>query len=106
MTQCSDGFRIAEEDLKLRGPGDFFGDRQHGLPQFKVADLSNDIELLQEAQQAAKDLLAQDPGLRSTPPCASGWNSFSPGRKTMRAGETPWNRSNKPSLPMRQPCWS
>ena len=63
MTQCSDGFRIAEEDLKLRGPGDFFGDRQHGLPQFKVADLSNDIELLQEAQQAAKDLLAQDPGL-------------------------------------------
>lgn len=67
MTQCSDGFRIAEEDLKLRGPGDFFGDRQHGLPQFKIADLSTDVLLLQEAQQAAQALLAQDPGLHQHP---------------------------------------
>lgn len=67
MTQCGDGFRIAEEDLKLRGPGDFFGDRQHGLPAFKIADLSTDVLLLQEAQQAAQTVLAQDPGLHQHP---------------------------------------
>ena len=67
MTKCHDGFRIAEADLKLRGPGDFFGDRQHGLPEFKIADLSQDVSLLQNAQQAAQDLLHQDPDLSRHP---------------------------------------
>mgnify|MGYP003307532669 CR=1 FL=1 len=61
LTDTNDGFRIAEEDLKLRGPGDFFGQRQHGLPELKVADLSCDMRLLDDAQQAAKKLLADDP---------------------------------------------
>ena len=61
LTDTNDGFRIAEEDLKLRGPGDFFGQRQHGLPELKVADLSCDMRLLDDAQQAAKKLLRNDP---------------------------------------------
>ncbi len=67
MTRLRDGFRIAEEDLKLRGPGDFFGQRQHGLPAMKIADLSCDIALLQEAQSAAERLLQEDPELSSHP---------------------------------------
>ena len=63
MTQTNDGFKISEEDLKLRGPGDFFGARQHGLPSLKVADLSCDMRLLDEAQSAAKALMAADPDL-------------------------------------------
>ncbi len=53
----SDGFQIAEADLKLRGPGDFFGQRQHGLPQLKIADMSADMRVLKEAQGCAKELL-------------------------------------------------
>ena len=45
LCRINDGFLIAEEDLKLRGPGDFFGHRQHGLPEFKAADLSSDMDL-------------------------------------------------------------
>ena len=67
MTQTGDGFRIAEEDLRLRGPGDFFGVRQHGLPGLRVADLGCDTRLLQEAQAAAEELLAADPTLDSAP---------------------------------------
>ena len=67
MTRTGDGFRIAEEDLRLRGPGDFFGQRQHGLPALKVADLSCDMALLKEAQQAAERLLERDPELREHP---------------------------------------
>ncbi len=65
MVKTNDGFRISEEDLRLRGPGDFFGQRQHGLPAMKVADLSCDMRLLDEAQSAAKELLAQDPELQA-----------------------------------------
>ena len=61
MTRTNNGFAIAEEDLKLRGPGDFFGSRQHGLPSLRVADLSCDMELLREARAAAEQLLAADP---------------------------------------------
>lgn len=68
MTQTGDGFKIAEEDLKLRGPGDFFGERQHGLPGLKIADLACDLPLLQEAQQAAEQLLESDPDLQNYPP--------------------------------------
>ena len=70
MTQTGDGFKIAEEDLRLRGPGDFFGQRQHGLPALKVADLSCDMSLLKEAQTAAEKLLESDPELRAHPTTA------------------------------------
>ena len=63
LASTTDGFKIAEEDLKLRGPGDFFGSRQHGLPQLHIADLAGDVRVLKEAQQAAHDLLEADPGL-------------------------------------------
>lgn len=63
MTKTSDGFKISEEDLKLRGPGDFFGSRQHGLPDMHVADLCADMNVLQTAQQAATELLRDDPNL-------------------------------------------
>ena len=63
MTSTSDGFRIAEEDLKLRGPGDFFGQRQHGLPELKIASIMEDMDVLEEARQAAQALLRQDPSL-------------------------------------------
>ncbi len=63
MTKTNDGFKISEEDLKLRGPGDFFGSRQHGLPAMHVADLGSDMNVLQTAQQAAQELLLSDPEL-------------------------------------------
>ena len=53
--KTNDGFKIAEEDLKLRGPGDFFGSRQSGLPVFRVASLSCDLQTLKQAQQASAD---------------------------------------------------
>lgn len=57
LCSTNDGFRIAEQDLELRGPGDFFGRRQHGLPAFKVASLSCDLDTLKEAQDATRDYL-------------------------------------------------
>ncbi len=63
MTRTSDGFKISEEDLRLRGPGDFFGARQHGLPETHIADLGADTDTLQRAQQEASLLLSQDPEL-------------------------------------------
>ena len=63
MCRTNSGFEVAEQDLKLRGPGDFFGQRQHGLPQFAIADLANDVELLSAARKAADQLLKADPGL-------------------------------------------
>ena len=63
MCRTNDGFAIAEEDLKLRGPGDFFGSRQHGLPDLKIADMMADIETLQQAQEEARKILSQDPFL-------------------------------------------
>ncbi len=67
MHRTNNGFEIAEEDLKLRGPGDFFGSRQHGLPSLKVADLSCDLELLHEAKAAAERLLRRDETLSGYP---------------------------------------
>lgn len=63
LCASTDGFAIAEEDLKLRGPGDFFGARQHGLPQLKLASLAGDLELLHQAQRAAAAVLKGDPAL-------------------------------------------
>ncbi len=65
MEQTNDGFKISEEDLKLRGPGDFFGSRQHGLPEMHIADLCTDIRVLHDAQEAAQELLKSDPNLTS-----------------------------------------
>ena len=84
MTQTGDGFKIAEEDLKLRGPGDFFGRRQHGLPALKIADLTCDMRLLKEAQGAALALLERDPELASCPTTAERVEAmFSGGEGTM-----------------------
>ncbi|MHB1420491.1 MAG: ATP-dependent DNA helicase RecG [Bacillota bacterium] len=64
MTKTNDGFVIAEEDLKLRGPGEFFGTRQHGLPELRIANLVTDASLLEVARQEARDLLLDDPHLQ------------------------------------------
>ncbi len=66
----NDGFKIAEEDLKQRGPGDFFGERQHGLPEMKIADLAADSRLLQKAREAADALTERDPTLHTLPALA------------------------------------
>ena len=58
LCKTNDGFKIAEEDLALRGPGDFFGSRQHGLPQFKAANLTLDVGIMKEAREAAEATLA------------------------------------------------
>ena len=65
MATTTDGFKIAEVDLDLRGPGDFLGTRQHGLPDFRVASLIRDTRTLAEAREAAEKWLTLDPHLRS-----------------------------------------
>jgi ATP-dependent DNA helicase RecG len=64
MVETSDGFKIAEVDLELRGPGEFFGTRQSGLPEFRTADLLRDGAILEEARQEAQAIIAADPELR------------------------------------------
>ena len=68
--KTNDGFRIAEEDLRLRGPGDFFGSRQSGLPVFRVADLSLDLQTLKDAQ-AASAAWIDEAGTADTPESAA-----------------------------------
>jgi len=63
MMTTTSGFEIAEMDLRLRGPGEFFGTRQHGLPEFKLADVTSELDLLQLAKEDAQELLAGDPDL-------------------------------------------
>jgi ATP-dependent DNA helicase RecG len=65
LTRESDGFRIAEEDLRIRGPGEFLGVRQHGVPGFKLANPLKDKKLVEKANRAVKRLLAEDPRLES-----------------------------------------
>ena len=65
MKKTNDGFKISEEDLRLRGPGDFFGSRQHGLPEMHAADLGTDVNVLNEAQKEAQLVLEADPALSS-----------------------------------------
>lgn len=60
MASISDGFLIANEDLKLRGPGDFFGFRQHGLPELRIANLVNDMDILKETTRLANEILGED----------------------------------------------
>jgi ATP-dependent DNA helicase RecG len=61
LVQSNDGFVIAEEDLRIRGPGEFFGFRQWGMPEFRVANMIRDGDLLQQARLEAFSLLKQDP---------------------------------------------
>ena len=63
LCTTTDGFAVAQYDLENRGPGDFFGSRQHGLPSLQIADLMNDTRTLHAAQAEAADILAQDPQL-------------------------------------------
>lgn len=63
MTRSSDGFEISEQDLKLRGPGDFFGSRQHGLPALRIANMVDDMQVLLHTQELARGILADDPKL-------------------------------------------
>jgi ATP-dependent DNA helicase RecG len=63
MLQTSSGFEIAEVDLRLRGPGEFFGTRQHGLPEFKLADVTSELDLLRLAKEDAQAIFAGDPTL-------------------------------------------
>ncbi len=63
LASTTDGFKIADEDLKLRGPGDFFGSRQHGLPEMKIANMMTDGEAIKETREAAEKLLKNNPAL-------------------------------------------
>lgn len=63
MVETTDGFKIAEADLKLRGPGEFMGTRQSGLPEFKMADIVRDEQIMRTARKAAFDLVLEDPKL-------------------------------------------
>ncbi len=63
MTSTTDGFKISETDLKLRGPGEFFGTRQHGLPSLRIANLYKDMDILKSAQKAALEVIRNDPEL-------------------------------------------
>jgi ATP-dependent DNA helicase RecG len=65
LVRSTDGFVIAEEDLRIRGPGEFFGFRQWGVPEFRVANLVRDADMLQQARQEAFALLKQDPHLKA-----------------------------------------
>lgn len=63
MTETNNGFIISEKDLELRGSGEFFGTRQHGLPELKIANLFEDIEMLKSVQSVAIKIMEDDPNL-------------------------------------------
>jgi len=63
LEKTNDGFKLAEEDLKLRGPGQFFGEAQHGLPDLQIADVFRDVELLIQARDAAEKFITDDENL-------------------------------------------
>ena len=65
MARTTDGFEIARKDLELRGPGEIFGTRQHGLPEMKIGDISNDSDILNLASRAADSVLKEDPSLKT-----------------------------------------
>ena len=60
MCSTQDGFKVSQYDLDHRGPGDFFGKRQHGLPDMKIASMSEDITTLEKSQKACRMLLAEE----------------------------------------------
>ena len=65
MTQTNDGFKIASQDLDMRGPGDFVGTKQHGFPEFKAGNIIKDLKIIEQAKQKASLLIAKDPELKS-----------------------------------------
>lgn len=67
FAKTTDGFEIAKKDLSLRGPGNFFGAQQHGLPRMRIADLAEDTETVRHASECAKRILTEDPGLKNHP---------------------------------------
>ena len=64
MQDTNDGFVISEKDLELRGSGEFFGTRQHGLPEFKIANIYEDMEMIKSIQSIAIKILNEDPELK------------------------------------------
>ena len=65
MCRTTDGFVIAEEDLKLRGPGEIFGTKQHGLPELNIADLVRNVDILENVRTLAREIVDKDPNLES-----------------------------------------
>lgn len=65
MEETTDGFKISEKDLEIRGPGEFFGTRQHGLPELKVANIFKHMKILKRAQQEARYIISEDPKLNN-----------------------------------------
>lgn len=65
MRKSNDGFVIADEDLRLRGPGDFFGEKQHGLPMMRIADMLDDMVLCNQSREAAEAIIENDPLLEN-----------------------------------------
>jgi len=65
LTETNDGFKIADEDLKMRGPGDFFGSRQHGLPNLKIANFYSDMAVLKKTGKIAEKIIKKDPRLEN-----------------------------------------
>lgn len=63
MTETNNGFIISEKDLELRGSGEFFGTKQHGLPELKIANLFEDVEMLKSVQSVAIKIMEDDPNL-------------------------------------------
>ena len=76
MAKTNDGFRIAEEDLTIRGPGEFFGTKQSGLPDLKAANLLRDYKLLEIARKEAFALIGSDPSLTGHSPLRKALESF------------------------------
>ena len=66
LKKTNDGFLIAEEDLKIRGPGDFFGTRQHGLSKYEIQNIINDVEVVQKVQNLSKEILSENPSLEGS----------------------------------------
>ena len=63
MCRTNDGFKIADKDLELRGPGDFFGKRQHGLPELKIADFTENMDIVRHTKIASETIFREDPKL-------------------------------------------